>query len=269
MKLITNGATYYLKILQHHSALPWVLMFHGFMGSSKAMEPLAGRLTQNCNPVVIDLLGHGHTTAVADAERFRTNQQISDLHSILDRLQFQNLFLYGYSMGGRLAQHLFMSASSRFSGLILESTHCGITNRADREKRKALDEQRASEIEADIDAFLDRWINLPLFQSPGSKPDTGYESILQDQKPELMAASLRGFGAGEMPPICGQLSQIKKPVGLIAGESDQKYVDKMSEMAQLCTDSELKIVNGAGHRVHADRPEQTAQFITQFLRNHG
>lgn len=269
MKLYTNNASYYLKIHQNKMDFPWTIIFHGFMGSSKAMEPLASRLKKTCNPVTIDLLGHGTSIVEADPKRFTSASQIQDLHSILNRLHLRNLFIYGYSMGGRLAQHLIHSAPSRFSGLILESTHCGIMNDTERNNRIKIDEVRAQKIESDFDSFLDYWSNLPLFQSSQDSDSTDYKSILRNQQPERMAATLRGFGAGVMPPVCNRLAKVKIPVGLIAGKEDQKYVDKMTEMAQLCTDSELRIINGAGHRVHADRPDKVAEFITQFLYKHG
>lgn len=245
------------------------MFFHGFMGSGNVFDPLIKQLTESCNPVSIDLLGHGESSAPPVPTRFTAELQASDLISILDRLHFHNLFLYGYSMGGRLAQHLFVSDPSRFSGLILESTHCGITDENERKIRKAADEKRAKEIEGDYKRFLDRWIELPLFNSPESAAEFDYKLVLRNQNPKLMAASLRGFGAGAMPPVCGQLQNIKKPVGLLAGKADQKYVDKMAEMTQLCNRPEFEIIDGAGHRVHVDQPNQTAKFITQFLNQHG
>jgi len=269
MKLITNEASYYLVVHQNKRELPYLMLFHGFMGTGNVFEPLIKLLTKTCNPITADLLGHGKSSAPAEPTRFTAELQASDLISILDRLQFRNLFLYGYSMGGRLAQHLFVSDPSRFSGLILESTHCGITDENERKIRKAADEKRAKEIECDYEQFLDRWIELPLFDSPASAAEYDYKQVLRNQNPKLMAASLRGFGAGVMPPVCGQLREIKKPVGMLTGKSDQKYVDKMGEMAQLCSRSDFKIIDGAGHRVHVDQPNQTAKFITQFLNQHG
>lgn len=268
MKLYANSETYHLSILQNDPGLPWLLFFHGFMGSSDLFEPLANRLTGSCNPVVIDLLGHGKTSGSAAPGRFSAEKQVADLHSILDRLQLQNLFLYGYSMGGRLAQTLLVSDPSRFSGIILESTHCGIRDEAERKERAQIDEKRAKEVESDFQGFLDLWTDLPLFESPAGSSDFSYEMVMRGQKPDLMAASLRGFGAGKMLPVCDQIIDAAVPVGLIAGQSDQKYVDKMNEMAQLWSHSELSVIENAGHRVHADRPDQTAKLITQFLHKH-
>lgn len=269
MKFYSNKATYHAMIHQNRRDLPNLIFFHGFMGSGKVFEPLIQLLLNSCNPITIDLIGHGETKTKPNPDRFTAELQVKDVLSILDRFQLKNLFVYGYSMGGRLAQHLYISDPSRFSGLILESTNCGITDDDERRDRKNVDEERAKDIETDFSAFVDRWIKLPLFKSPDGVADFDYESIIRSQNPQLMAASLRGFGSGVMPPVCDQLRNIQAPLGLLAGKADQKYVDMMREMAQLCSASELQIIDGAGHRVHVDQPEQTAKFITQFLNRHG
>ena len=128
MKLFCNDAVYYADIHQRHRNKPNLLLLHGFMGSSEGMAPLAQLLKPICNPCTIDLAGHGRSVIPADPERFKAKSQVRDLQLILDRLQLENLWLYGYSMGGRLAQCLFLDSPDQFSGMILESTQCGIAD---------------------------------------------------------------------------------------------------------------------------------------------
>lgn len=269
MKIYTNGVYYYLTIHRRKKNLPTILCFHGFMGSQKVFDHLVQKINSFCNPVTIDLCGHGQTVAKPDPERFKTEVQVQDLISVLGRLQLDNLFLYGYSMGGRLALQLFLKDPSLFSGLIFESVHCGIRDHELRKQRQKIDEERAKQIETDFDSFLEKWIQLPMFQSPEGANQVNYLSILQNQNPKLMAASLRGFGAGVMPPVCDQLPSIKKPVGLIAGSSDQKYIDKIGEMGKLVQTSITQIIDRSGHRVHADQPESVSQFLIKYFDRYG
>lgn len=269
MKLYCNGTAYYLKIKQHQPGKPNLLLLHGFMGSIEGISPLAERLKSIFNPITIDLLGHGRSDAVYDSKRYEASSQVDDLKSILSRLRLSNLWIYGYSMGGRLAQNLVLDSPDSFSGLILESTHCGLQNTGEREKRRDLDEQRANEIEENFDLFVKKWASLPLFGSPDEAHDFDYLPIIKKQSPYAMAASLRGFGAGTAPFVCNQMQQLQKPIGLIAGKSDEKYVDKMREMHHLFSDSKFFVVPGAGHRVHMDQPEQIETFLTNFLETYG
>lgn len=265
MKMFCRDAVYHLSIHQRKPGKPNLLLLHGFMGASDSFEPLIDYLKPICNPVTIDLAGHGRSTIEPVPSRFTAGSQVRDLQSILERLQLGNLWLYGYSMGGRLAQNLYIDSPDRFSGLILESTHCGISNPAERKERQATDEQRASEIETDFDAFIDQWTQLPLFNSPNGANSFDYKSILKNQSPQHMAASLRGFGAGTAPYLCDKLANCSDPVILIGGEEDKKYVDKMREMHHLFPGSSLNVAANAGHRVHADQPKQIATFLTNIF----
>lgn len=265
MKFYCRDALYYLKIHQQDPYKQNLLLMHGFMGSSDGFAPLAEQLKPICNPITIDLAGHGRTYMPAEPQRFKAPFQVRDLQSILNRLQLDNLWLYGYSMGARLAQNLFLNSPDRFSGLVLESTHCGISDPKQRQHRQAIDEERAQAIESDFDTFICRWINLPLFKSPAGASNFDYKSIIAQQNPESMAASLRGFGAGIAPFVCNRLVSVNKPIALIAGESDEKYVDKMHEMHQLLPDSEMFVAANSGHRAHSDQPEQIVTFLTKFL----
>jgi len=262
MRLYRAGATYYLKVHQNDPDLPFLVLMHGFMGSGEVFEPLISDLSTFSNPVTIDLCGHGKTVTPTNPSRFETAEQVKDLKSILDRLQFSDLFLYGYSMGGRLALQYTVNYPGNLKGLILESTHCGISDSAERKKRRETDQKRAEEIRINFPDFLDEWMKMPLFRSSDNEM---YESVMQKQNPELMAASLLGFGAGEMPSICDKLEQITTKSLLIAGSEDQKYVEKMSEMAHLMDHAKLEIVQSAGHRVHSDKPGKFVKIINQFI----
>lgn len=265
MRFFSNGINYHLQVHQNRQELPWLLMLHGFMGSSGSFTDLVEPLSEFCNPVTIDLLGHGNTAAPPDPKRFESGRQVADLASVISRLQAEKLFLYGYSMGGRLAVQFAVNHPQSITGLILESTHCGIRDEAERNARAEEDELRACRIESGFEDFLDEWAKLPLFNPPGAEPDHTYLNRMKKQNPEAMATSLRGFSSGLMPYACGQLAALQLPIGLVAGEFDKKYVEKMGEMAHLCKNADFNSIGGAAHRVHADQPKQIVQYLNHFI----
>lgn len=266
MKLYCQNIPWYVSIHQNQQELPWLLILHGFMGSGEVFQPLIGPLSKFCNPVTIDLLGHGRSGGSTDPARYQAERQIEDLDSILDRLQLRPLILHGYSMGGRLALQYAIRCPERFDLLILESTHAGISDPETREERRALDEKRAHAIQKNFDEFLAAWQRMPLFfeTHPPSKHPTLYEKVMRNQNPDFLAASLRGFGSGIMPSVFKKLKNLKKPVCLLAGKEDQKYRSKMDSLHQKLPDSELNILSGAGHRVHMDQPEKFIHQIKMF-----
>lgn len=243
------------------------MLFHGFMGTGLNFSHLIKPLSTFCNPITIDLLGHGRSDACNDAKYFSTENQVSHIQSILKRIQIQNLHLYGYSMGGRLAFQLLHHIPEFFQSGIIESAHCGLKNESERLDRKKSDELLAAEIEKDFEMFLDKWTQLPLFESTPTQYKEMYKKEMLSQDYRSMAASLRGFGAGVMPYTCEKMKGLDIPVHLIAGEKDLKYHHRMAEISSMNSNFSFKSVPDAGHRVHTDQPDHLIESIREFLYN--
>ena len=265
MKLFSDSVNYHCTLHQSKKDFPCLLMLHGFMGSEEVFKPLIKSLSEFCNPVTIDLAGHGKSQTPADSKHFSAERQCRQLKSILDRLQFKNLYLYGYSMGGRLAFQMVARYPEYFKGSVIESAHCGIRTEEVRRNRIRVDEERAQNIEENFKDFLLDWQQMPLFKHTPKREKTRYDEIMGSQDPALMAASLRGFGAGVMPQVCDQISNSQIPIMLIAGALDKKYVDIMSDIGQSCDQAKLHIVKGAGHRVHTDRPDEMIKILKNCI----
>lgn len=265
-----NGTVYALKIHQEKPELPYLLMLHGFMGDSRVFDELAELISKSCNPITPDLLGHGQTQKRTDPGFYREENQTADLRKLIRKLDAHRLFLYGYSMGGRLALKVALDNPKPLRGLILESAHPGIADPTERSDRRAEDEERANRISNDYEAFLEEWEQLPLFQSPlPIPPKLGkkYRNIHLEQHPGAMAASLRGFGTGSMTPVGDRIPEFDKPAMVVAGSEDEKYIEISRSMAGFFEHTYLCHIV-AGHRVHRDNPKSLAGEINKFINKH-
>ncbi|MDZ7682554.1 MAG: 2-succinyl-6-hydroxy-2,4-cyclohexadiene-1-carboxylate synthase [Fodinibius sp.] len=269
-QLNINGQTYACNIHQRDEQLPYLLMLHGFMGDRRVFSHLINELISFCNPITVDLLGFGRSSKPTKSERYQVQNQIQDLSLLIEQLDLNSVILFGYSMGGRLALNIALRQQAIFDGLVLESANCGITDPQERAQRQQLDARWAQQIGNDFDAFLSDWKKLELFQSPlptNKALVQRYYQIQLEQQPEALAASLRGFGTGSMPPICDQLRSIKLPTLLLAGTADEKYqrinhnlVDQLSN----ATFSSIK----AGHRTHLDNPSALVAELRTYFNEH-
>lgn len=267
MRLFADSVTYNCTLHQANPTLPYLMMLHGFMGSKTIFKPFIGDLCSFCNPLTIDLAGHGKSECPAEAGLFSPERQRAQIHSVLKRLALNPLYMYGYSMGGRLAFQLMAGYADSFAGAIIESAHCGITDEAERSRRAEDDEQRAIEIESDFKGFIENWSRLPLFDDTPPDMKKIYTDAMASQQPDRIASSLRGFGAGAMPPVCHELAKTGIPVQLIAGGKDYTYVKHMKEMESLNPLFSLEIVDGCGHRVHAGKPKEWLHILRQFMKS--
>lgn len=235
------------------------------MGSGQVFDHLIDELKSFCNPITIDLAGHGKTQSPDNPKFYTAERQVHQVISVVKRLAFSPLYLYGYSMGGRLAFQLLAEDPNLFSGAIIESSHCGIESEIERLSRKELDEKRARQIENDFENFIEEWNNMPLFQHTPPKLRSVYKNIMKQQNPEKMASSLRGFGSGVMPAVCNQIQKIDIPIHFVAGSLDVKYVNTMSDLNNRLGSGKLHIIESAGHRVHTDQPKKLIQIVKKTL----
>lgn len=262
-----NNQRYAVKIHQRKDSLPWLLMLHGFMGDHRAFDHLVDNLCESCNPVTVDLLGHGQSSKPEDPTRYNEDRQINDIFRLIHILNIFPIFIYGYSMGGRLALKTAFTTPEIFSGLLLESATNGITDEKKRKERRNVDEKRAQQIESDYKAFLAKWEKAALFQSPIQADQNiidEYHQIHLDQDPTAMAASIRGFGTGNMTPVMEHSPGFSKPTLLVAGSGDKKYLKINDQMTYFFSNVHLCFIE-AGHRVHLDNPQELSKEIKHHI----
>tara|TARA_R110000868_G_scaffold304437_8_gene565074 strand:- start:3754 stop:4572 length:819 start_codon:yes stop_codon:yes gene_type:complete len=269
MNLKVRGISYYFHIHQEKQALPYLILLHGFLGSSSIFDTIINDLKKYCNPITIDLLGHGNTEGAELHYRFSTKEQVADLSKLINE-QIQNpVFLYGYSMGARLALQLAIHRSDLLSGLILESGTFGIEGETERQARQALDASRSDQIMGNFHGFLKEWKMKPLFSSTLSDEDlASVVKIQQNQNSTWMANCLLGFGTGTMPCVRERLAEIICPTQLIAGEKDSKFIRINQTMNKEISDSNLIIVKGSNHRVHLEQPQKCVEITQNFITKH-
>jgi 2-succinyl-6-hydroxy-2,4-cyclohexadiene-1-carboxylate synthase len=248
---------------------PALVMLHGFTGSAagwgRQLDTLAA---YGLRVIALDLLGHGQSGAPDDPRRYGIEYCRQDILAALQELGVSKgqAILLGYSMGGRIA--LYTAFSGFFRALILESASPGLEDPAEREQRRISDEALAASIERDgVQAFIERWEKLPLFASQKTLPLESRETLrrqrLQNRATGL-AQSLRGVGLGVQPSLYARLPVLHIPVLLIAGELDIKFTAIARHMAQALPQSQLRIIPGAGHTIHLERPEEFVSLVRDF-----
>lgn len=266
MTILVRGVEYHVEKTSWNPEFPTLVFLHGFLGSGEIFRPLVDSLKSFCNPVFIDLLGHGKTEGAELHYRFSTKEQVADLTKIIQEQLSSPVFLYGYSMGARLALHLSLQRPDLIQGLILESGTFGIEVEAERQARQALDASRADQIIGNYQEFLDQWRSLDLFKS--DEFDSDLDNIQQSQNNYWMANSLLGFGTGTMPCVKSELHKIVAPTLLLVGERDSKFIRINQAMKKEIEHSELVILPESGHRVHSTAKFEITEHLKLFIETH-
>jgi 2-succinyl-6-hydroxy-2,4-cyclohexadiene-1-carboxylate synthase len=226
-----------------------VVLLHGFGGTHRTWDGVNAALDrERYRPLALDLPGHGEA---ADAQRPITFAGC--VAHVLARGP-ERFTLCGYSLGGRVALHVALAAPERVSRLVLVSCSAGIADDAERAQRCQADHVLADELErVPFAEFIERWRAQPLFAA--EPPEVG-ALAREDQRrnrPDALAAVLRGIGTGEMEPLWNHLGRLELPVTVVVGERDAKFVALGRRMVELLGIAELTVLAG-GHGLPLENP---------------
>jgi 2-succinyl-6-hydroxy-2,4-cyclohexadiene-1-carboxylate synthase len=233
-----------------------VVLLHGFGGTRHAWDGVTALLPrERYLPLALDLPGHGDAAGATRPITFA-----GCVEHVLARAP-ERFALCGYSQGGRIALHLALTAPERVRRLVLVASTAGIEDEAERAQRRRSDHQLADELEREpYEEFIERWRTQPLFAEDPPAVGALARADQRRNRPEALAAVLRGIGTGEMEPLWGRLPELEMPVTILAGERDAKFQVLGRRMSELLPNARLLIVAG-GHGLPLESPAAVARAL--------
>lgn len=221
-----------------------LVLLHGFGGTHRTWDAVRAHLPpERYRPVIaLDLPGHGA----------RSQQRPIDwdacVAAVLEQAPASPFVLAGYSLGGRVAQHVAVSAPERVRRLVLISTSPGLRDGA---RRAAADDVLADSIAAMSSAeFADRWMAQPVFAGTPVAARGPWRDDLMRNRPADLAVALRALTVGRMRTFTDSFLM---PVTRIVGERDQRY--------RTLAGPDAIIIPGAGHGLPREAPAELAAVI--------
>jgi len=247
---------------------PVLLFLHGFMGDAADWDEVAGELKEEYRCLTLDLPGHGMTAVDGPEENCRMERVAQGLITLLDELEVEQCSLVGYSMGGRLGLYLAVSYPERFERVVLESTSPGLKTEEERTERRKHDAALANRLlETPLAQFLEEWYDQPLFAGMKQHSEK-LEALIRRRlsgKAVGYSVSLRMMGTGRQPSLWEKLDSIAVPALLVTGKHDAKFGAIAEVMSRRMEWSRSVSVDGAGHNVHWEQPEEFIRVVREFL----
>lgn len=232
------------------NGIPWdVLFVHGAGGTHRIwgyhVQELVG-----ANTYALDLPAHGRSSG--DGRDTIAGYTESVLR-FLDALNIQRAILVGHSMGGAIAQWAALYASGRLLGLGLVGTGARLR------VLPAILEGLQEEFEETIDLIVDYAFSP---EADEALIDNGRQEWLAN-RPEVLRDD---FVACDQFDLMGRLGEVDLPAAVVVGAQDQLTPLKYARyLADHLPDTELTVVESAGHMVMLEQPEAVARSLQQLI----
>lgn len=242
---------------------PRLVAAHGFTQTGRVWGGLLADLATDHQVVAVDMPGHGSSADVA-----------ADLVAggeLLARAGGRATYL-GYSMGARSCLHLALARPELVDGLVLVSGTAGIDGADERATRRAADEALAAELDViarsgqpgQLAAFIDRWLEGPLFAGIPAEA-AGREERGRNTAAGL-ASSLRLAGTGTQQPLWDRMAELTMPVLVVTGGLDGKFTALGRRLVEaMGPNATHVVVPGAGHAPHLQQPGIVAASVRHFI----
>lgn len=238
-----------------------LLLIHGLGYARWGWEPLLPLLIDHFTVITFDNRGIGESSVPPGP--YTAEVMAGDARAVLDAAGIDRAHVAGSSLGGMVAQELAINHPGAVDRLVLISTTPGATH--------GLPMPQVTLDLFGVVATLEPAEALRMFveNALGADPDPALvERILNHrlsdpQDPEGWAAQA---GAGTTYDAGDRVSQIGCPTLAISGTADNVVDFKNSEvLAELIPNCALHLVDGGGHLVFWEHPDEVAEQMIGFL----
>lgn len=245
-----------------------LVLLHGFISDHTSFDHLLASFTKSVNVLTIDLPGHGSDESNSEEEwNFSAIRQYLD--ETLEDFANYDIYLHGYSMGGRVALYYALHGKMNLQGLILESASAGIESEDDRIERQQIDKARAKVLDiAGLEIFVNDWEKLPLFYTQYDLDKAIQQRIRTmrlNQNPARLAQALRDYGTGNMPNLWYDIKNINTSTMIIVGELDRKFCEISQRLSTEIPNTEIIKISNVGHTVHVEDATEFDKIVLGFL----
>lgn len=168
--------------------------------------------------------------------------------------------LIGYSLGGRLALHIFEKKPELFERLICVSTHPGFkpSQVEDMIKRDSNDRYWSDLfLNGKWEEIIQKWNEQDIFSGSVNEPARDSSQYRRD----LLAKALVNWSLSKQTDKRDVMRRFQKKVSLVVGERDKKFIELTRTFLKEAPDIGIKLIPSSGHRVLFDSPLELSRVI--------
>lgn len=240
-----------------------LIILHGLFGMLDNWQRFAKKISEQYQVILVDQRNHGMSFR---SDEFTYDLLAKDIISLMDHLSIDKAHILGHSMGGKTTMEIATTYPERVLSFIVVDI---APKRYARDHQFIFDSVLSIDVEnaasrKDIDEHLsisikEMGVRLFLMKNLKRKKEGGFEwkanfPILKNRYIDIMGHSLSATSDSKGLFIKGGLSSY------ILSEDEPV-------IKQHFPHSNITTVEGAGHWVHADKPEELLTVVVDFLHN--
>lgn len=241
-----------------------LIILHGLFGSSDNWLSIAKELESEYKIYLIDQRNHGSSPHSDD---FTYEAMAADLAGFIEEHNIEDPIVMGHSMGGKTAMQFALSYPELLRKLIvvdIAPRYYPPHHQTILEGLQSIDidnlKSRREADEALAKYVKELGVRQFLLKNLGRNSEGGYE-----WKMNLPVISEKIENVGQ---AIEEDARFKKPVLFINGATSGYIKERDEEMInKLFPQATVRTIEGAGHWVHAEKPEEFTEVVRAFIRD--
>lgn len=237
----------------------WLVLIHGISGSTRCWKNQMEDFNEHFRVLNVDLVGHGNSTALEDYQKYNVSIMANYLRLLMDQLGIEKAHICGLSLGTIIQQYFCELFPERITSCIFASPIC-----------------KTNYLTKFVNSFADK-IFLKLFPTgtylklmghmmlPGKAHEKSRKFFLK----ETLKISSSEFRKWWKVVVQGDhykcLGKYDIPSLIVVGNQDFCFFDDSLELKEKFTNSEFKIIKGAGHVFIFQKAAEFNQMVIDYI----
>lgn len=241
---------------------PDVVLIHGLFGSLENLNAIAKPLSENYRVTNIDLRNHGRSF---HSDIMNYSVMANDVVELLASLNINNTHIVGHSMGGKVAMQIALEHPQLVNKLVVldiapvsyEPRHGSIFKGLKEVAEKHIEDRKTA------DTILQKHISELgvrqfLLKSYAKNEDNEFSWRFNVDTLFSQYGNILSLIKANDSCLCNTLF-------IKGNDSDYILPEYRSAIMDLFPNAKAKVIQGAGHWLHAQKPEAVNKSINDFL----